>query len=206
MRTTIEIDEAKLVKLKKMAAERGERGFSVLIDEALERYLDAAAKESFEERRRALETLFGAWDEDTAAQVRERINESRRLAVILADSDCAIDYLRGRAVLGGFFVTQLMNNQVAVSTITVFELLFGAQIRGRFDVESILARVDILPVSEVSARLSAEEGSRLAASGNRLDTPDLLIAGVALEHGLSLVTRNRRHFSRINGLTLLDPD
>ena len=78
MRTTIEIDEAKLVKLKKMAAERGERGFSVLIDEALERYLDAAAKESFEERRRALETLFGAWDEDTAAQVRERINESRR--------------------------------------------------------------------------------------------------------------------------------
>lgn len=128
------------------------------------------------------------------------------MAVILADSDCAIDYLRGRAVLGGFFVTQLMNNQVAVSTITVFELLFGAQIRGRFDVESILARVATLPVSEVSARLSAEEGSRLAASGNRLDTPDLLIAGVALEHGLSLVTRNRRHFSRINGLTLLDPD
>ncbi|MBK8561509.1 hypothetical protein [Candidatus Amarobacter glycogenicus] len=55
------------------------------------------------------------------------------MAVILADSDCAIDYLRGRAVLGGFFVTQLMNNQVAVSTITVFELLFGAQIRGQFD-------------------------------------------------------------------------
>ena len=38
MRTTIEIDDAKLVKLKTMAAERGERGFSVLIDEALERY------------------------------------------------------------------------------------------------------------------------------------------------------------------------
>ncbi|MBK6561408.1 hypothetical protein [Candidatus Amarobacter glycogenicus] len=39
MRTTIEIDEAKLVKLKKMAAERGERGFSVLIDETLKRHL-----------------------------------------------------------------------------------------------------------------------------------------------------------------------
>lgn len=78
MRTTIEIDDAKLVKLKKMAAERGERGFSVLIDEALERYLEAAAKESIGERRRKLEALHGSWDDDTAEAVRERINESRR--------------------------------------------------------------------------------------------------------------------------------
>lgn len=78
MRTTIEIDDAKLVKLKKMAAERGERGFSVLIDEALEGYLEAAAKESIGERRRKLEALYGAWDDDTAEAVRERINESRR--------------------------------------------------------------------------------------------------------------------------------
>ena len=126
--------------------------------------------------------------------------------MILADSDCAIDFLRGRVPLDGFFATQLMSNQIAVATITVFELLLGAQVRGRLDVEDILARVDILPVSEISARLAAEEGSRLAASGNRLATPDLLIAGVALEYGLPLVTRNRRHFGRIDGLRLLDPD
>src|SRR5688500_16978858 len=39
MRTTIEIDDDKLIKLKKLAAERGERGYSGLIDKALEQYL-----------------------------------------------------------------------------------------------------------------------------------------------------------------------
>ena len=39
MRTTIEIADDKLIKLKKLAAERGERGYSGLIDQALDRYL-----------------------------------------------------------------------------------------------------------------------------------------------------------------------
>ncbi|MBK7726233.1 MAG: hypothetical protein IPI33_13655 [Dehalococcoidia bacterium] len=60
MRTTIEIDEAKLVKLKKMAAERGERGFSVLINETLERYLDGAARNPSKNGRRRLQSLIGS--------------------------------------------------------------------------------------------------------------------------------------------------
>jgi len=37
-------------------------------------------------------------------------------------------------------------------------------------------------------------------------TPDALIAATALEHGLALVTRNRRDFERVHGLRVLDPD
>jgi predicted nucleic acid-binding protein len=37
-----------------------------------------------------------------------------------------------------------------------------------------------------------------------VDDIDLLIAGIALEHGLVIVTRNCRHFERIEGLTVED--
>jgi hypothetical protein len=75
MRTTIEIADDKLIKLKKLAAEGGQRGYSGLIDEALDKYLDRVALESPDERRAALRRLYGAWDDTTASRVRERIAE-----------------------------------------------------------------------------------------------------------------------------------
>ena len=78
MRTTIEIADDKLVRLKQLAAERGERGFSILVDEALEEYLAQWAAESREQRRRKVAELHGAWDDETAEAVRARIAESRR--------------------------------------------------------------------------------------------------------------------------------
>jgi tRNA(fMet)-specific endonuclease VapC len=63
----------------------------------------------------------------------------------------------------------------------------------------------MLAVTPEAARLAAIDGARLQAEGQRLDVPDLLIIGAAKEAGLGLVTRNVRHFGRIEGLTLLDP-
>jgi len=78
MRTTIEIDDETLKKLRDLASERGERGYSRLINEALERYLTAAGFESEGDRRRKLAALYGAWDDATADAVRARIADSRK--------------------------------------------------------------------------------------------------------------------------------
>ncbi len=43
MRTTVEITDAQRAKLLQLAAERGEKGFSRLVREALQQYLDAEA-------------------------------------------------------------------------------------------------------------------------------------------------------------------
>lgn len=44
----------------------------------------------------------------------------------------------------------------------------------------------------------------LAASGKLIGPNDLLIAAIALAHGLTLVTHNTNEFSRVAGLTLED--
>ena len=57
----------------------------------------------------------------------------------------------------------------------------------------------ILPVDAATAR---RWGQLSAAVGN--DSADLLIASTALEHGLTVVTRNMRHFEP-TAVSVLDP-
>ena len=40
--------------------------------------------------------------------------------------------------------------------------------------------------------------------GTRLDNMDMLIASIALDHDLTMITRNRKHFERIPGLQVED--
>mgnify|MGYP001608843452 FL=1 len=46
MRTTIELNDAQRARLVALAAARGEKGFSKLVQEALDRYLDESAARS----------------------------------------------------------------------------------------------------------------------------------------------------------------
>jgi predicted transcriptional regulator len=77
MRTTVEIEDALLHRLRDLAVKRGERGFSRIVNEALKDYFTTEGIETAEERRRKLRELFGAWDDETADAVRRRIEESR---------------------------------------------------------------------------------------------------------------------------------
>jgi hypothetical protein len=58
VRTTIELKDESRARLLALAARRGEKGFSALIDEAVDLYLEAAAAN--EERRRGALALRGS--------------------------------------------------------------------------------------------------------------------------------------------------
>ena len=95
----------------------------------------------------------------------------------------------------------------AVSAITLGELFYGAY-KGGYErhigeAEFVENNFIILPItgcSKTYGRLRAE----LEAEGIRLDNLDLLIAATAIDHKLTLVTHNIRHFERIPGLKLID--
>jgi hypothetical protein len=76
MRTTIEISPEQRVRLMELAARRGEKGFSKLVQQALDAYLRAQAGEE-EKRRRAL-MLKGSLNSREAEALRAATREIRR--------------------------------------------------------------------------------------------------------------------------------
>jgi hypothetical protein len=75
VRTTIEIRDEQRAKLLKLAGERGEKGFSHLVQEALDKYLDEARGRT--ERVAAARAVLGSLDDAGAAEMRAAVAKIR---------------------------------------------------------------------------------------------------------------------------------
>ena len=66
-----------------------------------------------------------------------------------------------------------------------------------------LESVEVVPLDDGICRIFAWERRRLRADGNIIGDLDLMIGDTALLHGLTLLTNDRRHFQRIEGLDII---
>lgn len=124
----------------------------------------------------------------------------------LLDTDTVIAMLRGEYGIQRK-VRAVGLDSCGISEITIAELFTGAFKSG---IEKDLGQAEfaasffrIYPIGETLktyARLRVD----LERLGNRLDNMDMFIAATALEHHLTLVTGNTRHFARIPSLVLED--
>jgi predicted nucleic acid-binding protein len=100
----------------------------------------------------------------------------------------------------------------AISVITVSELLHGVhrasgeqRVRRSAFVESLLAGMRAIEISEQIARVHAGIWAQLAAKGELIGGHDLWIAATALAHGMGLATGNEDEFTRVPGLRVIAP-
>lgn len=124
----------------------------------------------------------------------------------ILDSDHCVELLRGRLNLHGRVTA---DETLAVTSITVGELVHGAyrsihSERNLARVEVLLAAVLVLPFGDAAARHFGRLKAGLERSGQRLADLDLQIAAICLATHATLLTHNRRHFERIDGLLLED--
>ena len=62
--------------------------------------------------------------------------------------------------------------------------------------------VSVIGIDDSTCQIFGKERGRLRTMGKRLSDFDLLIGATALQHGLTLLTNNRRHFENIEGLRM----
>ncbi len=76
MRTTIELPDETRSKLLELAARRGEKGFSPIVQEALEQYFDR--KEERRDRVDKALAALGSLDAEDAERMEHHVGELRR--------------------------------------------------------------------------------------------------------------------------------
>ena len=100
--------------------------------------------------------------------------------------------------------------EVLVSAVASFELWFGVAKSARPEanartVETFFAGpVRLLAFEEEDARRAGAVRAALEMAGKPIGAYDVLIAGQALRHKLTLVTANAREFGRVKGLAWED--
>jgi predicted nucleic acid-binding protein len=123
----------------------------------------------------------------------------------LVDSDWAIDYLDGHPVAVEL-VQSFIPAGIAISIITYIEVYQGivrwntpSAVRS---LELMLATTPVLPISMAVAQRVARLREDLRRQGRRTRSRalDLIIAATALEHDLTLVTRNTDDYRDIPGI------
>jgi len=126
------------------------------------------------------------------------------LASFLVDTDWVIDHFNGVEAVTRR-LQALRAQGLALSIISVAELWEGVHFskdpaRSEAMLTQFLSGVVILGIDEEICRRFGQLRGSLRSAGKLVGDFDLLVAASALRHELTLLTNNRRHFERIEGL------
>ena len=121
------------------------------------------------------------------------------------DSDVLIDYLRGAGP--GRDLIRVLRSSLGyrVTSVSAFEIALGRSYAIDPRPANALLAVPCLSLSRSAALRAGALLHELRAGGSALEIRDAMQAGICVDAGTPLITRNRRHFERVGGLELVDP-
>jgi tRNA(fMet)-specific endonuclease VapC len=124
--------------------------------------------------------------------------------VKVLDTNTIIHYFKGLGRVAEKLLTT-PPRQVKVPSLVVYELEVGIRKasepqKRREQLRILLLSVTVLPFHLREAEVAAKVRMELEAKGLPIGPVDVLIAGTALAHGATLITRNTREFERVEGL------
>lgn len=131
--------------------------------------------------------------------------KQRRQRVVL-DTNIIIDFLKGREPVASTFPTLQKKYRLAITTVSIYELSYGAVTGNALDVlTSLMSSLHVLPFDADAAYLAASLDRELSDKGQRIEAADVFIAAIAFSKSLPLITKNTKHFDRIAKLALIKP-
>lgn len=118
---------------------------------------------------------------------------------ILLDTSILIDLSKDKLTLPN-------TDYYYINPIVYSEMLYGVLIIKKSEdmLVTFLKELEIstLPITVETASIFTRIKLHLSREGNRIPDNDILIAASCIEHEISLMTLNKKHFERISGLVL----
>ncbi|MEK6856911.1 MAG: type II toxin-antitoxin system VapC family toxin [Nanoarchaeota archaeon] len=123
--------------------------------------------------------------------------------MICIDTDCIIDFLKEKKEAVN--LVNKFKDEIVTTEINVFEVFIGLYTNDRYlEEEKATTRFfDSIEILEMKGwgKKTAEILANLIRRGNIIEENDCFIASIMLVNGCNrIITRNKKHFSRINGI------
>lgn len=124
------------------------------------------------------------------------------MAPVMLDTSACIEILRGHKP-----PASLKRRRFLLSAIVEAELWAGVNHSGgsreRSKVEKLLAAAERIPFDSVAAEVTGQVLGTLARRGEKSGDFDAQIAGHALARRAEVLTKNPKHFSRVENLKVI---
>jgi len=131
------------------------------------------------------------------------------MAIIL-DADVIIRGERGAFDLGKWLLSR--NEEFEIAAITIAELWHGVEraggsqrLRRQKYLQAIQTSLPVIAYTEETAYEHARLWADLSAAGKMIGYYDLIVAATAIERDSKVATFNRKHFSAVPGLEVIEP-
>jgi tRNA(fMet)-specific endonuclease VapC len=124
----------------------------------------------------------------------------------LVDTDWVIHYLNDHADIVRR-LHELQPQGLGLSVISLAELYEGIHYStdpegNEQNLNDFLRGVNIIGIDEDACKIFGRERGRPRKQGTLIGDFDLLIAATGLHYGLTVLTNNRQHFERVEGLQI----
>jgi len=125
----------------------------------------------------------------------------------LVDTDWVIDHFN-KVEKTTQKLQQLRPDGIALSVVSLAELYEGVyysrdQAKSEAVLKSLLVDLPVLGIDEETCKVFGRQRGRLRQQGQVVSDFDLLIASTCLQHELTLLTNNRKHYEKVERLTIL---
>ena len=125
----------------------------------------------------------------------------------LVDTDWIILHFRGNDQVARR-IEALIPEGIGISVVSMGELCEGVYkasdpVGNERALQLILSEIDVVNIDDEVCRIYGQQKSRLRANNALTGDNDIWIGATAIRHDLTLLTNNRRHFERMEGLKLI---
>ncbi len=125
--------------------------------------------------------------------------------IICLDTSILIDFYRKKIKANSvFFQLTKVYMLFAVSVVTEYEILIGANTAQNEYWKGFFDRVTILPFDKMASDIAIEVTKHLKEKNKLIEIPDIFIGATALSRNMKIATLNKKHFERIPGLGIIE--
>lgn len=125
--------------------------------------------------------------------------------IILLDTSILIDYYRKTDKTKSAWINLIdQGYEFAISVNTKYELYSGATQSQISFWDTIMSTISVIAFDESCVGTAVQINSTLKKKRKQIDIADLFIAATAVNFKLPIATLNKKHFERIDKITIVD--